>query len=244
MITSETSVLPMVEAVFFDWFNTLADFKPSRQEMYQQAFQNLGIALSTKDVMRGILRADQHYFEENDRPRMHSRSHQEQMEVYLCYPWMILDEAGTECPPELIWKVLNIVIEQLKKGSTFVLFNDVLSALTTLKQRNLILGLLTNATKDAISRFRYFGLEPHINLVVTPEEVGASKPEPAIFQSALDRAGVEAAEAIHVGDQYALDVVGARRAGISPILIDRFDLYPEVTDCPRIQCLAELTEYL
>lgn len=236
--------MPMVEAVFFDWFNTLADFKPSRQEMYQQTFHKFGIALSTKDVVRGILKADQYYFKENARSRMHNRSPQKQMEVYLCYPRAILDEAGVECSPELIWKVLNIVLDQFKKASTFVLFDDVLPVFTALKQRKLILGLLTNATKDAISHFSYLGLEPHLDLVVTPEEVGASKPEPAIFQAALDRAGVTATEAVHVGDQYDLDIVGARQVGISPILIDRFDLYPEVTDCPRIQGLSELTEYL
>ena len=234
----------MVEAVFFDWFNTLADFKPSRQEIYQQAFRKFAITLSMNDVIRGILKADRYYFEENARSRVHNRSSQEQMNVYLCYPRAILDEAGVECSPELIWNVLNIVVEQFKKGSTFVLFDDVLTVFTALKQRKLILGLLTNATKDAISRFSYLGLEPHLDLVVTPEEVGASKPEPAIFQAALDRAGVKAAEAVHVGDQYELDIVGARRVGISPILIDRFDLYPEVSECPKIMGLSELTEYL
>ena len=166
------------------------------------------------------------------------------MDVYLCYPRGILDEAGVECAPELIWKVLTIVFDQFKKGSTFVLFDDVLTIFTALKQRKLILGLLTNASKDAISRYNYLGLEPHLDLVVTPEEVGANKPDPAIFQAALDRVGVKAAEAVHVGDQYELDIVGARGVGISPILIDRFDLYPEVTDCLRIKSLSELPEYL
>lgn len=234
----------MVEAVFFDWFNTLADFKPSRQEIYQQTFRKFAVTLSMNEVIRGILKADRYYFEENARSRVHNRSLQEQMAVYLCYPRAILDEAGVERSPELIWKVLNIVFDKFKKGSTFVLFDDVLPILTTLKQRKLILGLLTNASKDAISRYSYLGLEPHLDLVVTPEEVGANKPEPAIFQAALDRAGVKAAEAVHVGDQYDLDIVGARRVGINPILIDRFDLYPEVTECPRIKGLSELMEYL
>jgi len=47
-----------------------------------------------------------------------------------------------------------------------------------------------------------------------------------------------------VGDQYKLDAVGAMGVGIRPILIDRYNSYPEVTDCPRIHRLTELTEYL
>jgi len=61
---------------------------------------------------------------------------------------------------------------------------------------------------------------------------------------ALQRAGVDASEAIHVGDQYKIDVAGARGVGINPILIDRYDLYPEFSDCPRIRNLTELTKYL
>ena len=67
---------------------------------------------------------------------------------------------------------------------------------------------------------------------------------PLIFQAALQRAGVKASEAVHIGDQYKLDVVGARGVGINPIPIDRYNLYPEVTDCPRIRNLTEIAEYL
>ena len=233
----------MVKAVFFDWFNTLADFEPPRQELYHQAFQQFGIELSPKDVIRGILIADRYYFEENAKSPVRKRSPQEQMEVYLHYPKAILTEAGVKAPKELPLKILMIVKEQFK-GSTFVLFDDVLSTLETLKQQKLILGLLTNATKETISLHRHLGLEPYLDFVVTSDEVGADKPKPPIFLEALDRAGVSAAEAIHVGDQYELDVVGARGAGISPILIDRYDIYPDVSDCLRIHRLTELAEIL
>ena len=243
MIILKTWVLRVIKAVFFDWFNTLADFEPPRQELYSQAFRQFGIELSPKDVIRGILIADRYYFEENAKSPLGKRSPQEQMEVYLHYPTAILTEAGVKAPKELPLKVLMIVKEQFK-GSTFVLFDDVLSALAALKQRNLILGLLTNATRDTISVHRKLGLEPYLNFVVTSEEVGADKPKPPIFLAALDRAGVNASEAVHIGDQYELDVVGARGVGINPILIDRYDIYPEVSDCSRIHGLTELAEIL
>ncbi len=243
MIILKTWVLRLIKAVFFDWFNTLARVEPSRQELYSQAFQQFGIELSPEDVIRGILTADRYYFEENAKSPLDKRSPQEQIEVYLHYPKAILAEAGVTTPAELPLKILMIVKEQFK-GSTFVLFDDVLSALEALKQQKLILGLLTNATKDTISVHRKLDLEPYLNFVVTSEEVGADKPKPLIFLAALDRAGVNASEAVHIGDQYELDVVGARGAGITPILIDRYDVFPEVSDCPRIHSLTELAEYL
>jgi putative hydrolase of the HAD superfamily len=95
-----------------------------------------------------------------------------------------------------------------------------------------------------VSVYHKLGLEPYLDFVVTSEEVGSDKPKPPIFLAALDRAGVNASEAAHIGDQYEIDVVGARGAGIKPILIDRYDIYPEVSDCPRFHSLTELAEYL
>jgi len=243
LIILETWALRMIKAVFFDWFNTLARFEPSRQELYGQAFRKFGIELSPKDVIRGILTADRYYFEENTKSPVDKRSPQEQMEVYVHYPKAILAEAGVNAPQELPLKVLQIVVDKFKE-ITFTLFDDVLSTLEALKQQELILGLLTNATRDMISVHHRLGLEPYLNFVVTSEEAGASKPNPLIFRVALDQAGVNAAEAVYIGDQYEVDVVGARGVGIAPILIDRYDAYPEVSDCPRIHSLTELDKYL
>lgn len=243
MIISKTWVLRMIKSVFFDWFNTLAHFEPPRAELYSRAFQQLGIELVPKAIMRGILTADRYYFEENAKSSVEKRSAEEQAKVYSYYPKAILAEAGVKVAQELPLKILKIVREQFKEA-TFVLFDDVLSTLKTLKERGLILGLLTHATKDTLSLHRKLGLEHYLDFVVTSQEAGADKPKPAIFLAALDRAGVKAFEALHVGDQYQLDVAGARGVGITPILIDRYDLYPEIRDCPRILSLSELAQYL
>jgi putative hydrolase of the HAD superfamily len=51
--------------------------------------------------------------------------------------------------------------------------------------------------------------------------VGVAKPDRRLFEAALELAGVSAAEALHVGDSYEEDVVGARAAGIEPVLLRR-----------------------
>jgi len=243
LIILKTWVLRMIKAVFFDWFDTLARCEPPREELQSQALRELGVECSPQQVMRGILIADREYFEENSRSPVQKRSPEEQAKVYTRYQKTILTEAGVKVSEELLLKILMIMEEQFKR-ITFVLFDDVLSTLETLKQQNLILGLLTNAPKDMISAHHWLGLEPYLNFVVTSEEAGSDKPEPLIFLAALDRAGVNASEAVHIGDQYELDVVGAQRAGITPILIDRYNIYSEVTDCPRIRSLTELAQFL
>ena len=69
--------------------------------------------------------------------------------------------------------------------------------------------------------------------------VGVEKPDPRIFQLATSRALVEPAQAAYVGDLYWVDVVGAREAGLLPILYDPFLLNPDV-DCPRIGAISDL----
>ena len=73
--------------------------------------------------------------------------------------------------------------------------------------------------------------------------VGVEKPDPAIFHGVLDAAGIEPADAVHVGDFYTLDVVGARAAGMTPVLLDPEGLQ-EGRDCARVRDFAELEQYL
>lgn len=235
----------MIKAVFFDWFNTLALYHPPREELQSQALREVGINISPQKIIPGLLMADKGYFEENAISPIRQRSPEEQAKIYARYQQTILTEAGVNISndPDILGKIMKKA-QQLYQGIRFVLFDDVLSTLKMLKQQNLTQGLLTNLDRDMKPICRELGLEPYIDFIVTSGEVGVDKPKPAIFLAALKKAGVKASEALHVGDQYKLDAVGAMGVGIRPILIDRYDSYPEVTDCPRIHRLSELTEYL
>ena len=57
--------------------------------------------------------------------------------------------------------------------------------------------------------------------VPTSAEAGARKPAPAVFERALAIAGARAEHAIHIGDSLEEDVIGARRAGVEPVLLSR-----------------------
>ena len=235
----------MIKAVFFDWFNTLARYDPPREQLQSQVLQEFGIHVPPQKIIPGLLLADRGYFEENAVSPVRQRSPEEQAKVYTRYQSTILTEAGVNLPreQEVLLKIMQRV-QQLSRGMSFTLFDDVLPTVKTLKEQNLTLGLLSNIDRDMKPICRELGLEPYINFIVTSGDVGVDKPKPPIFLAALERAGVNASEAVHVGDQYKLDIVGARGVGITPILIDRYDLYSEVSDCPRIHSLTELTDYL
>ncbi|HET8593305.1 MAG TPA: HAD-IA family hydrolase, partial [Solirubrobacterales bacterium] len=65
------------------------------------------------------------------------------------------------------------------------------------------------------------GIADLIDGTVTSAEIGARKPDPAIFRAALELAGASSAEALHVGDTAEEDLNGAAAAGIRALLIDR-----------------------
>jgi len=233
----------LIRAVFFDWFNTLANYEPPREKLESQALQGLGINAPPSVLKRGLLIADRDYFEENTISPIRQRSPEEQAKVYTRYQKTVLTEAGIDVAEEMLLKIMNR-LQELYRGMTFVLFDDVLSTMKTLKEQNLTLGLLTNLQRDIDPICEKLGVRAYLDFTVTSAEAGADKPKPPIFLLALERAGVNASETIHVGDQYKLDVVGARGVGISPILIDRDNVYPEINDCPRICNLTELPEQL
>ncbi len=69
------------------------------------------------------------------------------------------------------------------------------------------------------------GIGVEIECVVDSGNVGVMKPDPRIFEVAIDLLGLEADQTWYVGDMPAIDVVGARRAGIRPILMDPLGLH-------------------
>ena len=91
--------------------------------------------------------------------------------------------------------------------------------------------------------FTYAGLGDLFEFVIDSFDVGVEKPDARIFQIALKQAGVAPTEAGYVGDLYTVDVIGARRAGIVPILYDPYNLNAD-KDCLRINDFSELVELL
>jgi len=139
----------VIKAVFFDWFNTLARYEPPREELQSQTLQEFGINVSPKKIIPGLLIADRDYFEENAAFPVRKRSPEEQAKIYARYQKTILTEAGVNLSsePDMFVKIMKRA-QQLSQGMKFVLFDDVLSTLKTLKEQNLTLGLLTNFDRD------------------------------------------------------------------------------------------------
>ena len=109
-----------------------------------------------------------------------------------------------------------------------------------LKRAGLLVAVVSN-TEDGRLRdsLEAAGLADKFDLMVDSHVVGLRKPDPAIFGYALERLGVEPAEAAFVGDSYAHDALAARAVGMRAVLLDPLDMHPESV-CPRIRRLGDL----
>ena len=98
------------------------------------------------------------------------------------------------------------------------LYDDTLEGLVRLGQR-FPLAALTNGNAD----LRVIGLHEHFVFQLGAREHGAAKPDPGIFLAACARLGCAPDEVLHVGDDPDLDVLGAHRAGLRTVWINRRD---------------------
>jgi putative hydrolase of the HAD superfamily len=221
------------KAVFFDWMGTVAHPEPDRDEMFSQFAREMGVELSPQSLMRGVAEADAQV-PEGAPPRFAEGKDET---PFLRWWDVLLARVGSTVPKGIRLEITKRAARQVREA-TWVLYDDVLPAVKALKGKGLVLGLISNM------RLGRAGLDPFLDVVVTPDDAGAAKPDPLIFRAALKRAGVTAEATVYIGDQYQLDVVGARKAGIRAILIDRYGIATETPDCPVIKSFSEILGFV
>jgi putative hydrolase of the HAD superfamily len=122
------------------------------------------------------------------------------------------------------------LLARMRSVPTERLWSEVLpgvpAALATLRAAGLRLVVVSNSDGTAEAGMVTCGLRDLVDAVVDSAVFGVEKPDRRIFEHALALAGAGAADAIHVGDLHAADVVGAIGAGIHPVLLDPFGDWP------------------
>lgn len=227
-----------VRAVTFDLFDTLARFWPPREEIQAQACRVLGIEVTHEGIDRGYALADAYMARENAGGLpVRMRSPEATAAFFAEYERLVLHGAGVEVDRATAWQVWQQV--RLIRYD-LALFDDVIPSLRRLKALGLALGIISNINRTGRDLLDSLGLEGIVDFAITSREAGAEKPHAPIFLAALRQSGTTAAETVHVGDQYASDIVGAEGAGMRPVLIDRYGTAPPVEGVTRVGSLEEL----
>lgn len=118
---------------------------------------------------------------------------------------------------------VEVPVEAMLEAIRFSRYDDARPALEELRatRPGLRIVVVSNWDSSLGEVLERSGLAQLVDHVVSSAEAGAAKPDPAIFRVALELAGVEAHEALHVGDSVEGDLEGARAAGVRAVLLDR-----------------------
>jgi putative hydrolase of the HAD superfamily len=116
-------------------------------------------------------------------------------------------------------------------------------SLQRLRKAGLQLAVVSNSDGRVEEALEAAGLREYFDLVIDSAVAGFEKPDPRIFQAALDALGVSADEALYVGDLYEVDIVGARAAGIEAVLLTRSRPAPD-RSCRTAGSISDLVNTL
>ncbi len=207
----------MIKAVFFDLDGTLCDsdtaWSIAQREMFQLLRQQYP-AISEEVLTEAWKTVHQELFK--------------QLDAGKCAMADVRD-SRFEC----LFKELDLPIDRVMEELSDFFCSRYLTSLrlyddvTVLEKLHTYhVGIITNGAHDEhtdsqLSKVRHLGLSERIQSLTISGEIGVRKPKVEIFKVACERAGVSPKAALFVGDTVENDIVGANRAGMTSILIDR-----------------------
>lgn len=225
--------LGIAQAVFFDFGDTLAALEPSREALFVKAARSIGLELDLETVRRAYQVIE--FFNKYSSVTVTDRD-----AFYDNYNSQLVEVLGISNHFASLGPAL---IEHFKREKHWKLFDDSARALAGLQASGRPLALVANWDRNLPALINRLGIGAHFSCVAASQAVGVEKPDPAIFRLALAALSLRVPEQIvlYVGNEYRADVLGARAAGLTPVLIDRYALYPHA-DCHRFASLDELVE--
>jgi putative hydrolase of the HAD superfamily len=146
----------------------------------------------------------------------------ERMSGELRDPYVILERMAHAVNPSISTAVIKAVTARRIKRFKGALVNapgESLAALDALKRMGKKLALVSNAEVSEIMGWDESPLAPFFDAVIFSCDVGAVKPEPEIYQAALDALAVSADDAAFVGDGNCSELKGARNLGITTVMM-------------------------
>jgi len=122
---------------------------------------------------------------------------------------------------------------------TLLVPDDVRPTLKRLHAKGYKMGMVTNRSGSIEDDLNELGFLAFFDFQFTAGEIDSWKPDPGIFEHALYLAESSSDSTAYIGDNYYTDVIGARNAGIYPILMDPRNVFPNA-DCQVIRTIGDL----
>ena len=209
----------MIKAVFFDFYQTLGVWRESLRPRLQKITDRYGCKIDWERyaTARENLYADA----SGSDPTTHTLLGTMQ-EIIESYCEFVRELGVQEHVEQVTWELLQSE-HSLFAASAATLYDDTVPTLQHLRDAGFKLAIVSNWDTPLDPLTERLGIAHYFDIIVASHDarVLSAKPDSHIFNYTLAAVGVLAEETVHVGDTYEADILGARNAGIRPILIDR-----------------------
>jgi HAD superfamily hydrolase (TIGR01549 family) len=228
-----------IKAIFFDLDGTLRHSVPSGGEVFTDYVVTLGLQVD-EEARRRAMRWEHIYWANSVDLRNDLLAHSAETEnFWIEYSRRRLLALGASEE----WAVEYAARTSMHMGEVYkpdsIVPEDVRRTLPQLKESGYILGVISNRDKPFQDVLDDHGINEFFDFSMAAGEVNVWKPDPGIFEHALQRMSLAASEVVYVGDNYYADVVGSRAAGLQPVLYDPLGIFPD-PDCTTIKSFDEL----
>jgi putative hydrolase of the HAD superfamily len=203
----------LMKVIGFDLGYTLIYLE--REKPYQEALKSFGITRSLEEIELAQHLADKRFMREFQGVLG------QKADTY--FPWYTGIVNYHLKVSVNLFEFCQTLAEAKDRERHWALYPWSHEVLDKLKSRGYRLFLLSNWDKTAREVLHRFELEPYFDEIIISSEEGCEKPDPRIFQLALQRIQASPAETLYVGDNYYDDCVGAGKQGIISLLINRFE---------------------
>ena len=151
-------------------------------------------------------------------------------------------------PDEHLDRAREVLLAAFEEGDVWTReIAGAREAIAALAARGVTIAIVSNADGTVERQLRDDGIcqvgpgaGVEVAAVLDSGVVGVAKPDPAIFRLALERLGAAPEHTLHVGDTPAADVVGARAAGLHPVLVDPYDHHAPDARTVRVRHLRDV----
>lgn len=230
------------KAIFFDLDGTLRHNVPLGADVFTAKARELGLFISDEQE-REAGRWEHRYWASSLELREDSQKHNNEEAFWENYTKRRLEALGAnDVQIAVLTPPIRVYMHDEYHSEDWVP-PELHKVLPSLRDAGIKLGVLSNRRTPFVDTLRDLELAGYFELIMAAGEVGSWKPNPKVFIPLLAHFELTPQEAVYVGDNYYADVVGARAAGIEPVLYDPRGLFPDA-DCTRIVSFNQLTEIL
>lgn len=234
-----------IRTIFFDAGFTLLRPSPSVIETCHDVCRREGLRLDIEQIARQLPEAEAYFLTAT---RANPRTWASEAAITLFwtgYYTALLRPFIAAENDALLARCVQQVIAAFGQHTHWELYPDVLPTLQAIQGRGFTLGIISDWGANLAPIISGLNLPPYFDCLTISAVTRHAKPEPGLYDLALQRAGAIADYAIHIGDSYIHDVLGARAVGITPILLDRPGaLRAQDVDCLLIRDLSEVLDLL